>query len=280
MDDGHTRLIRYLKELGSALVAFSGGTDSALLLRCAVDVLGEGVKAVTIVTPYMLSDEIEEAASLAREMGARHEALHLPVMEGMRYNPENRCYICKRAIFSALKEIAAARGYAHVLDGTNTDDMGQYRPGLKALSELKVRSPLRDCGLSKGDVRNLSRELGLSTWNRPSNACLLSRIPYGAELREEDFRKIELAEKRLKELGFRQVRVRCHGPLASIELGKDEMHRLADEKLRQHISAKIKEAGFRLITVDLRGYRSGSMDEEITSGEMETEKSRSAENLQ
>jgi uncharacterized protein len=179
-----------------------------------------------------------------------------------------------------LKEMAEAGGYAHVLDGTNLDDTGQYRPGLRALAELKVKSPLRECRFTKRDVRSLSRELGLSTWDRPSNACLLSRIPYGMELKDEDFRRIEQAEKSLRELGFRQVRVRCHGPLAGIELGNDEMHRLADEKLRQHISEKIKEAGFKLITVDLRGYRSGSMDEEMTSCEMEFEGARPGENLQ
>lgn len=256
-------LLDYLKQLDRVVLAFSGGVDSTFLLRAAKEALGDQLKAVTILSPYIPKWEIEEAKELVRELGVDYEIIEAPLIDEIKYNPDNRCYLCKTAVFSMIKELAEKGGYRYVIDGTNFDDIHDYRPGLKALAELGVKSPLRDCELTKAEIRSLSRELGLPTWDKPPYACLLTRIPYGNELRTEDFEKIERAEKYLMDRGFRAIRVRCHGDLARIEVGRSDRSRLFDEELMDQISDKLKEFGFRYVSLDLAGYRTGSLNAAI-----------------
>jgi uncharacterized protein len=243
------------------VLAFSGGVDSTFLLKAAKEALGDNLKAVTIQSPYIPKWEIEEAKQLVKQLGIAFEILEAPIIDEIRHNPENRCYLCKKAVFSQIKAIAQREGYPYVIDGTNFDDIGDYRPGLKALAELSIKSPLLDCQLTKQEIRSLSKELGLSTWDKPPYACLLTRIPYGNELKEEDFVKIEKAEKYMMDRGFRAVRARCHGNLARIEVDKKDRSKLFNEELLEEISAKLKEFGFTYVTLDLEGYRVGSFNE-------------------
>lgn len=260
-NEKYINLINYLKELGRVVLAFSGGVDSTFLLKAAREALGDNMKAVTILSPYIPKWEVEEAKQLANELGVDYEIIEVPIIEEIRNNPENRCYLCKKAVFSMIHNIAKTQGYNYVIDGTNLDDMGDYRPGLKALKELNVKSPLLECKLTKADIRGLSKELGLKTWDKPSYACLLTRIPYGDELKVEDFEKIEEAEKYMMKIGFRAVRVRCHGDLARVEVDRKDRSRLFDEKLIDDISNKLKEIGFKYVTLDMQGYRVGSLNE-------------------
>lgn len=256
-------LLSELKSLGRVVLAFSGGVDSTFLLRAAREALGDDLKAVTILSPYIPKWEIEEAKQLVAELGVAYEIIEAPLIDSIRFNPEDRCYLCKTAVFSLIKENAARGGYDTVIDGTNFDDIQDYRPGLRALGELGVKSPLRDAGLTKAEIRALSKELGLPTWDKPPYACLLTRIPYGSELKVEDFEKIERAETFMMSLGFRAIRVRCHGDLARLEVAREDRSRLFDEALMDRISAKLKEFGFRYVSLDLAGYRTGSLNEAI-----------------
>ncbi|MDF2613325.1 MAG: larE [Clostridia bacterium] len=260
-NDKYNELINYLKRLGKVVIAFSGGVDSTFLVKAAKEALGEHVKAVTIVSPYIPKWEIEEAKELVRELGVRHEIVEAPIIESIKYNPEDRCYLCKTAVFSKIISIAKEEGYHSVVDGTNFDDTSDYRPGLRALKELEVRSPLLECKLTKAEIREFSHELGLNTWDKPAYACLLTRIPYGSELKEEDFEKIEKAEKFMMSIGFRAVRVRCHENLARVEVSRDDRSRLFDEVLLDTIAHKIKACGFKYVSLDLEGYRVGSFNE-------------------
>lgn len=260
-NEKYTRLISNLTRLEKVVLAFSGGVDSTFLLKAAKEALGDNMKAVTILSPYIPKWEIEEAKQLAAELDVIHEIIEVPIIDEIRSNPENRCYLCKKAVFSMIESIAVKGGYHYVIDGTNFDDIGDYRPGLKALEELKIKSPLLECELTKTEIRSLSKELGLSTWDKPPYACLLTRIPYGNELRVEDFDKIEKAETYMMELGFRAIRVRCHDNLARIEVDRKDRSKLFDEKILDQISSKLKEFGFRYITLDLEGYRVGSLNE-------------------
>ncbi len=261
----YTELLSYLQQLGRVVVAFSGGVDSTFLLRAAKEALGEeNVKAITIATPYIPRWELEEAKVFATEMGVAFERMEFPLPEAIKNNPENRCYLCKKAVFTTLKAAALAGGFSHVVDGTNLDDLGDYRPGLRALAELEIKSPLRDCCLTKADIRQLSQQLRLPTWDKPSYACLLTRIPYGQELKAEDFIKIEQAERYLMQLGFRAVRVRLHGTLARIEVPASQRRELFDEQLLTQISSQLKAFGFRYVTLDLEGYRTGSFNEALS----------------
>jgi uncharacterized protein len=196
-------------------------------------------------------------------LGVKHEIIEAPIIDSIKFNPENRCYLCKTAVFSMILSIAKEQGYNYVIDGTNYDDISDYRPGLKALKELEVKSPLLECKLTKAEIRAFSKELGLSTWNKPAYACLLTRIPYGTELKVGDFEKIENAEKYMMSIGFRAIRVRCHGDLARIEVSKGDRSKLFDEELLDTIDKNIKECGFKYVTLDLQGYRVGSFNETI-----------------
>lgn len=259
--DKETALRSCLKELGSVALAFSGGVDSTYLLHTAKSVLGDHVMAVTMHLASVPAREVAEAKEFCAKEGIRQEVISLDQfqIEGFRENPENRCYLCKHFLFSQLKKLAAKEGFRYVADGTNLNDASQYRPGLPALAELGIVSPLRRAGLYKADIRALSKAAGLSTWSKPSFACLATRFPYGDTITEKKLRMVESAENFLFDRGFTQLRVRMHGDLARIEVKPEEMDHLF--ALRKEVSAYFKTLGFDYITMDLVGYRMGSMDE-------------------
>lgn len=262
-NEKYNELTKYLKSLGKVVLAFSGGVDSTFLLKVAKESLGDNLKAVTIMSPYIPKWEIAEAEELVKELGVQHEIIKAPIIDSIKFNPEDRCYLCKTAVFNMILDVAEKQGYDCVIDGTNFDDISDYRPGLKALKELNVKSPLLECKLTKAEIRACSKELGLNTWDKPPYACLLTRIPYGNELKEEDFEKIENAEKYMMSIGFRAVRVRCHGDLARIEVARDDRGKLLNEELLDNIAEKIKGCGFKYVSLDLQGYRVGSFNETI-----------------
>lgn len=261
-DRKYSDLLDYIRNLGSVMVAFSGGVDSTFLLKACKEALGSRVKAVTISAPYSPKWEIGEARALADTIGAEHEVIPVPMLASIRNNPVDRCYLCKKFIFSTILEIAAKQGYAYVIDGSNFDDTKDYRPGLKALKELDVKSPLMAVGLTKDEIRELSKKFGLRTWDKPPYACLFTRIPYGTETFSDDFAQIEAAEKYMMSIGFRAVRVRKHGDLARIEVNRADRKQLLDEDRLDQIAKAFKEIGFRYVTVDAEGYRMGSFNDE------------------
>ena len=257
----YRRLIGLLTEMESVAVAFSGGVDSTLLLHAAREALGEKVLAVTLSAPYTPRWEIGQAREFAEAAGVRHRVVDVAFPEEIRDNPEDRCYICKRILFSRIMEIARAEGIPHVLEGTNVDDLGDHRPGLKAIRELAVKSPLLEAGLAKEEIRQLSRELGLPTWGKPALACLMTRIPFGERVEEETLRRIEAAEVFLMGIGFPGVRVRNHGDVARIEVPADRVPDLVAAERTHGIVERLKAMGYRHVAVDLAGYRMGSLND-------------------
>lgn len=254
-----------IQGLESALVAFSGGVDSTFLLKVCRDVLGEGVVAVTAVSESYPAAELREAQALAQQMGVRHLLIPTAELENPLYaqNPPDRCYHCKSELFAQLIPLAQREGLKWVLYGANADDALDFRPGMRAAHERGARAPLLEVGLTKSEIRQLSQELGLPTWDKPAFACLSSRFPYGQPITKEKLAQVEEAEGYLRGLGFRQVRVRHHGDIARIELAPAEMNRFWANGLAGRVAAKLKEIGFLFVTLDLQGYRSGSMNEAL-----------------
>lgn len=258
-----------LKAFGSVAIGYSGGVDSTFLLRVAHDVLGDNVIAVTARSSTYPEREFKEAKAYIESIGAKHIVIISEELEieGFAKNPKNRCYYCKKELFSKIRKVAEEHNIKEVLDGSNLDDLGDYRPGMQAVKELSVRSPLKEAGLTKNDIRALSKQLGVPTWSKPSFACLSSRFPYGHEITSPKLKMVEKAEQYLLDLGFRQVRVRIHHDIARIEIASEERSRLFDLELMDKIDKEFKSIGFKYVTMDLQGYRTGSMNEVLSVAE-------------
>ncbi len=258
-------LKEYIASLESVAVAFSGGVDSTLLLKVAHDVLGDKAIAVTASSCSFPERELNEAKKFCTDNNITHiicESEELDI-EGFRNNPKNRCYLCKKELFTKILDIAKENNIANIVEGSNLDDMGDYRPGLQAIEELGIKSPLRAVGLSKAEVRELSWELGLKTWDKPSFACLASRFVYGERITPEKLNMVGNAEDLLIALGFKQVRVRIHGDIARIEILPEDFARIIQDDTRTKIYDTLKDLGFSYVTLDLKGYRTGSMNETL-----------------
>jgi uncharacterized protein len=265
IDEKYQRLLAFIAAQGSAAVAFSGGVDSSFLCHAAAAALGARAIAVTIVSPMLPKSEIDCAVDVARRVGIEHIFVEESgIDEEVAANPKERCYFCKKIEFGHILEAARERGIKAVLDGSNMDDLGDYRPGLKALEELRIVSPLREAGLTKAEIRELSRRFDLPTWDKPAFACLASRIPYGERISREKLHRVEQAEETLRSMGFRQFRVRSHGDIARIEVAPEERRIFFDEGLLDSVSRTLKSYGFLYVAFEAGGYMMGNMNRALT----------------
>lgn len=265
----YEKLKSILKDLESVVIGFSGGVDSTFLLKVAKDTLGDDVLAVTARSSTYPEREFLEAKEYAKNMNAKHEVIVSEELdiEGFSKNPIDRCYHCKSELFTKIHGVAKEKGYKYVLDGSNLDDVGDFRPGMKAAKELGVRSPLKEAEMTKEDIRTLSERLDLPTWNKPAFACLSSRFPYGNEITEKKLSMVEKAEEYLRSLGIIQSRVRHHENIARIEVNPKERKKFFDEDLMDEVGKALKGFGFTYVTLDILGYRSGSMNEVLSDEE-------------
>ncbi len=257
----------YFKDLGKVAVAFSSGVDSTFLLYAAHDALGDNAVAVTASSCWFPVRELQEALDYAKSLGVKHYIVEVAAddINGFAQNPPNRCYLCKKELFAKMFALAKEQGIEYVVEGSNLDDNGDYRPGLQAIAELGAKSPLRDIGFTKSEIRQLSKELGLPTFDKPSFACLASRFPYGEIITDEKLSMVDKAEQYLMDEGFKQFRVRIHGDnVARIEILPSDFPRMYDEAFRLKVYDKLKEYGFAYVALDLKGYRTGSMNETLS----------------
>jgi uncharacterized protein len=254
-----------MSRLENLAIAFSGGVDSTFLLYVAHQVLGKRVLAVTALSAFYPDRESDEAIAFAQKYGIRQITCTVDELEikGFAQNPLNRCYLCKSNLFGIFNRAIEQEGIKHLAEGSNADDVGDYRPGMQAVKELQVLSPLREAGLTKDEIRLLSKEMGLPTWDKPSFACLASRIPYGEPITREKLDAVDAAEQMLIDAGFRQARVRHHGKLARIEISPGQLDKIVAPAMRDKVITNMKKLGFAYVTVDLQGYRTGSMNETI-----------------
>lgn len=262
MNNKLQNLRRILSGMKSALVAFSGGIDSTFLLQTAHDVLKNNIIAVTAQSETYPAIELQNAKKIVEKIGVRHIVISTDELKDHRFtgNPADRCYWCKKELFSKLDKIAKENKLNYVLDGSNYDDINDYRPGNKAKKEFAVRSPLQEAGLTKDEIRKISKEMGIENWDKPSLACLASRIPYGTKITEKNLQVIDAGEEFIRSLGFKQVRIRHYGDTAKIEIESKDLKKVMDEHIREKIVHRIKGLGFKYITLDLEGYMTGSMN--------------------
>ena len=256
-----------LTKMKKVIIAFSGGVDSTFLLCVASEILGDNAIPVTIDSPIYPQREYIQTVEFCKELGLKQHVINCSELDSPEFcqNSPERCYICKKELFRRIGELAQELNVKHIVDGSNLDDIDDYRPGIKALNELGIKSPLLDAGLTKEDIRILSKEYGLRTWNKPSFACLSSRIPYGQEITKEKLKMIDTAEQYLLNLGFKQLRVRHHGEIARIEVWPEERYRFYDVGFMDEVADKLNGLGFTYVVLDLKGYRSGSMNETLTN---------------
>jgi uncharacterized protein len=259
------KLEALIRGLDHVVVAYSGGIDSTLVLKVAADELGDGAVAATAVSPSLAKGDLDDSKRIATDIGVRHVLLESSEVDDPRYrrNDPQRCYFCKTNVYDTLIAYAGREGFTWILDGTNADDLGDHRPGLRAAREHGVRSPLQECGMTKAELREWARELGLPNWDKPANACLSSRIPYGSEVTPEKLAQVEAAEAAVRAFGFRRFRVRHHGQVARIEIAKDEFPEALDRA--EALDSAVKAAGFLYAALDLGGFRSGSMNDALTN---------------